>query len=1000
MSARILHFLCFTCFYLIAFSQSPEVSFQRGHNRAINALCFSHNDQTMATAGLDGKLIFWDVQSGREIRSIATDTSSLIKLGFSHDDSLLYGLSPAGYLFAWSVSSGALVKSLGAYRISDFEVLNDGGGVYFFGSSGCNLIDAGLKKIVASYAGQFYQVPAIDETQSTLVIVREDIEFACPLGKGEKMFDSLAAVCARFASLKTMGIGKRLGGIMRNAYNVQYDRPVGWASRGGKEYWEIIKAKKISKKTQRPVGYYSAGKNIFRIGKWKDNINGFVLRDKDVFVATALNGILVLDEKNGNIKKVLRAANDHVKTLKFTSDKKLLAAAYSDGSILLWDPSSGKIVRSFEGIQSRYSGIKFAGAKKIVSSTLSGDLRVWDFESNEMHFINLNNGLASAGKNKKFAVTGIEALRGDSIVLFSCLLARVNDRFIYTDRVYYNGEWNTRTNKVDLLEWQLNRDPASEAQLFNLKGLKDSVAGVVVSASAHELKIRSEKRDEIVIRTSHASPITGLAINPSYPYVSSCSWDGTIRHYDLKTGAELFVCGAFGKDNFFYFLGQGEYYVSKKALRYLSFSIGARTYPFEQFDLLYNRPDKVMKQIPGMDTLRLEVLCKAIEKRTLKHKINSALQDAELPELTVENYKKFLVTESKYSFSVKVKDSLSLIRRIHVSVNGVPEKEKVVISASSIDALIDLHLSYGENIISVFAENEEGLFSLKHEFTVKNSEKAKKPDLYIVCIGSGTFADTTQNLKYASKDAKDVSTFFTKAKMYNKIFPLLINGKEVNRDCLPKIKAHFSQAGKNDVVLLFFAGHGLLDKDLNYFLSSYDTDFSHPERNAIAYDSISGILSKSPARKRLFLLDACHSGELDSQEPMVLSDEKNVTDGKIVFRGPNTFLKSGASAVSSQAFQLSKFLFADLSASQGLSVISSAGGAELAMEGEKWKNGVFTYCLLNGLKSGKADLDRDRNISVSELLNFVNAGVVALTNGLQTPTGRTENLQLDFTIFK
>ncbi|NJO12859.1 MAG: hypothetical protein HC872_04660 [Gammaproteobacteria bacterium] len=80
-------------------------------------------------------------------------------------------------------------------------------------------------------------------------------------------------------------------------------------------------------------------------------------------------------------------------------------------------------------------------------------------------------------------------------------------------------------------------------------------------------------------------------------------------------------------------------------------------------------------------------------------------------------------------------------------------------------------------------------------------------------------------------------------------------------------------------------------------------------------------------------------------------------------------------------------------------VISSASGNEYALEGEQWANGVFTYALLDGLKNGSADANRDQIISVSELQAHVLEQVRRLTAGGQNPTVRRENLEYDFRVY-
>jgi len=92
-------------------------------------------------------------------------------------------------------------------------------------------------------------------------------------------------------------------------------------------------------------------------------------------------------------------------------------------------------------------------------------------------------------------------------------------------------------------------------------------------------------------------------------------------------------------------------------------------------------------------------------------------------------------------------------------------------------------------------------------------------------------------------------------------------------------------------------------------------------------------------------------------------------------------------------------LFNDLRKGTGATVISSAGGVEYAMESSEWKNGLFTYCLLMGMKNRKADLNNDGYINLIELQTYVTEKVKALSHGKQIPNTRIQNLELDFRIW-
>jgi uncharacterized caspase-like protein len=92
-------------------------------------------------------------------------------------------------------------------------------------------------------------------------------------------------------------------------------------------------------------------------------------------------------------------------------------------------------------------------------------------------------------------------------------------------------------------------------------------------------------------------------------------------------------------------------------------------------------------------------------------------------------------------------------------------------------------------------------------------------------------------------------------------------------------------------------------------------------------------------------------------------------------------------------------LFANLSKGSGAIVISAAAGSGYALESPEWNNGVFTYCILNGIKNKTADLNKDGSITVSELRDYVSQEVQSITKGAQKPTSRRDNVSFDFNVW-
>jgi uncharacterized caspase-like protein len=259
------------------------------------------------------------------------------------------------------------------------------------------------------------------------------------------------------------------------------------------------------------------------------------------------------------------------------------------------------------------------------------------------------------------------------------------------------------------------------------------------------------------------------------------------------------------------------------------------------------------------------------------------------------------------------------------------------------------------------------------------------------------------NLKYARKDGQDIVSLFRKSSWYASVFVDTLFDEAATRENIQRLHSFFSRAGIDDEVVFFVSGHGLLDENLDFYFGTHDIDFRSPSRKGLRYEDLEGLLDGISARKKVLLIDACHSGEIDKSRirpvQVAATGTRNQKGTVTTYTYPSDIESDNYKVGITTSFELMQEVFANVTKGSGAVVISAAAGNSYALESDEWRNGVFTFALLNGLTNRRADGDRDREITVTELKSFVSEEVEALTNGAQRPTSRSENLEFDFRVW-
>ena len=515
------------------------------------------------------------------------------------------------------------------------------------------------------------------------------------------------------------------------------------------------------------------------------------------------------------------------------------------------------------------------------------------------------------------------------------------------------------------------------------------------------------KQEQFVLK-GHKSYVEESHFSDDGKRLITSSLDGTRRVWNLEKGTEMVSLISTGAKDFAIVNADQYYYATKGAQKLIHFVKGLEVFPFAQFDLKYNRPDIIIESLEASNMDLIEPFNKAYLKRLKRMGFSEEMLDGgfDLPTASIDNKGQLPISTAAahLDLEVSLSDQQFELDRIIVRVNEVPIYGKRGLDVSSqktknIQRTIPLELSYGKNEISVSVLNKKGVESIAHSVTINYEQNDVKPKLYLYSIGASEYLESNYNLDYAAKDASDIANLFSGNNDYfSSIEVKTLQNEEVTTENIENLKKELEKTTVNDMVCLFYAGHGVLDADLNYFLASHNLNFKDPASNGIPYEVLEDLLDGIPARRKLMMLDACHSGEIDKDELVVAENElTNESTEDITFRA----IQSEATQQMglSNSYELMRELFTDIRKTSGAVIISSAGGLEFAIEGDKWNNGVFTYSFLNGLKNLKADLNKDGKVMVSELSNYIREEVYILTNGRQRPTNRAEVIDSDWRLW-
>ncbi len=208
---------------------------------------------------------------------------------------------------------------------------------------------------------------------------------------------------------------------------------------------------------------------------------------------------------------------------------------------------------------------------------------------------------------------------------------------------------------------------------------------------------------------------------------------------------------------------------------------------------------------------------------------------------------------------------------------------------------------------------------------------AGQAKIYLLSVGISDYPGTKNDLRLPHNDAATMQWLYKENKQAKVC--LLMNDKAKVTTVKAALQKMASMATTNDIVVMFFSGHGVKGGFVCYDGFLY-------------YNDIYSALASCKSKNKMVFADACFSGAM-RQGKSNDQGSSGKTNSNVIF-----------------------FL--------------SCRSNEKSIETPTMTNGFFTYALQHGLRGG-ADKNRNRIITAKELFDYVSAKVKKESGNRQHP---------------
>ena len=373
--------------------------------------------------------------------------------------------------------------------------------------------------------------------------------------------------------------------------------------------------------------------SLVRRAEFSPANSGDSLGGKNILITSMEDHIArIWQLKTGQPQLTLKGHTGILNAASYSPDGKFIVTASDDRTAIIWDATNGKTVRILSG----HSGVVFdarysPNGKYIATASYDNTVRIWNAQNGE-HISSLKGDLFQSvffdTSGKYLVTTDYNNYVINWDIEKGKLIWKAKGLMKFMGNAVFSSDGNlilsaSRFHSAELL------DAANGKRLMAFEGHSDMVNWVAFSqdnkyiitgSSDNSAMIWDATRGNMIVKLlDHTNAITSVMFNPSGNLVLTGSADNTTKIWEIPSGKLKATFIAINEKDCLTQIPSGYYQSSTntaKLLHYVTKDLKVIT--FEQLNVKYNRPDKVLEAIGNTDTALIKSYRKAYEKRIKK----------------------------------------------------------------------------------------------------------------------------------------------------------------------------------------------------------------------------------------------------------------------------------------------------------------------------------------------------------------------------------------------